>query len=241
MSTLIVGCSFFSSLTGNNPDQWQLRPDIQVRATSGTGNQAMAARVLYEISQHNYDRVLVCWTGINRLDTVITRQLHETFPGAWEGCPNYSFCTPLSGPVIWYHSGGEAGSWTWDTSCPRPIREIFRHSYIGADSMYYSDISLSSITVCQSVLNHRRISNQMSWIYDPFEDYSNTKFGHALGQINKDSCYFSTVDWSNINTLFTPWEWAQKNPVRFESDLFHPTRDAMREWIKLAFDLDIAV
>jgi len=238
LKTLIVGCSFCSTLGEQRPNQWRLHPDITVRATSGTGNQAIAARVFYECSQHHYDRVVVIWTGINRLDTVITRELHETYPGAWQGNPEYSFCTPLEGS-IWYHSGGQAGSWTWDKTCPADIRQIFKTQYLGADSRYLTDNSLISVVNIQAFLEKTNIDYQMSFIYDPFRDYSQTSHEHYFGTVNKCSPYYKLVDWTKIKTDWTAFEWAS-DTQQLESDQLHPTRNAMREWINLTFDLDIA-
>jgi hypothetical protein len=199
----------------------------------------MAARVAYECSKTKFDQVIVVWTGINRLDAVITRSLHETYPGAWEGNPAYSFCTPLEGSV-WYHSGGQAGSWTWDRTCPSDIRQIFKIRYLGADSRYLTDNSLRDIFYTQSFLEKLGIDYQMSFIYDPFRDYSHTSHEHYFGTVDKSSAYYNLVDWSKIHTDNTAFEWASQINTRLESDQLHPTRDAMREWIDLTFGIDIA-
>jgi hypothetical protein len=237
MTTLIVGCSFCSTLGEQDPGQWQLNPDVVVRATSGTGNQAISARVAFECSKTKYDNVIVIWTGVNRLDTVISRQLHETYPGAWEGDPAYSFCTPLLGSV-WYHSGGQAGSWTYDSTCPSDIKQIFKTQYLGADSRYLTDNSLCSIFNTQGLLKKLGIDYQMSFIYNPFFDYSNTSHEHYFGTIDKDSSYYNLIDWTKIDTSNTIFEWASQDNKRIEHDI-HPTRNAMREWIDLTFGIDI--
>lgn len=239
LKTLIVGCSFCRKLNYQFPDQWQIDPNITVKATSGTGNAAIAARVAYECAREKYDRVIVVWSGISRLDTVITRELHDTYPGAWQGDPAYSFCTPLEGSV-WYHSGGQAGSWTWDKNCPNDIREIFKTQYLGADSRYLTDISLLNILYTQGFLKNLGIEYQMSFIYNPFLDYSNTPHEHHFGTIDQRSAYHSLVDWSKINTDNTAFEWANLDKQRLESDQLHPTRDAMRKWFDLTFDIDLA-
>lgn len=239
MTKLIVGCSFCSTLGEQRNNQWQLAPDIVVKSTSGTGNQALAARTAYECSRNSYDQVIVIWTGINRLDTVITRKLHETYLGAWEGNPAYSFCTPLEGSV-WYHSGGQAGSWTWDKNCPSDIRQIFKTQYLGADSRYLTDNSLRALVYTQSFLEKLNIEYQMSFIYDPFADYSQTSHEHYFGTIDKVSPYYNLIDWTKIQIETTAFEWAKQKPERLEPDQLHPTRDAMREWIDLTFGIDIA-
>lgn len=242
MKTLIVGCSFCSTLGEQRPDQWQLDPDITVKATSGTGNQAMAARVVYECSQEHYDRVIVVWTGINRLDLMIPRTLHETYPGAWEGKPAYSFCTPLKSEV-WYHSGGFGASWHWDDTCPADIKKYFKTQYLTATPQYLCDITMSSISNAQNFLIANNISFDMAFIYDIHRDYrkvENGRLENVLGRLLPDSPYYKLVDWDKIKTHNTAYEWAIQNSSRLESDTFHPTRTAMREWIDLTFGIDIA-
>ena len=199
----------------------------------------MAATVLHECSKNSFDKVIVVWTGINRLDTVITRSLHETYPGARQSRPHYSFCTPL-GDEVWYHSGGMAGSWTWDKTCPDEIRQIFKTQYLGATPQYLNSLSLSSIINTQNLLNALGIQYQMSFIYNPFADYSQTRHEHYFGTIDQTSTYFKLIDWSKIKLENTAFEWAEKDRSRLENDQLHPTRDAMRTWIDLTFDIDIA-
>ena len=240
--TLIVGCSFCSTLGEQRPEQWQLHPDIIVKATSGTGNQAIAARVMYECAQTKYDRVIVIWTGINRLDVMIPRTLHETYPGAWEGNPEYSFCTPLKSEV-WYHSGGFGASWHWDDSCPADIKKYFKTQYLTATPQYLCDITMSSISNTQNFLIANNIPFDMTFIYDIHRDYrkvENGRLENVLGRLLTDSPYYKLVDWGKLKTDNTAYEWAIQDPNRLESDTFHPTRNAMREWINLTFGIDIA-
>ena len=243
MKTLIVGCSFCSTLGEQRPEQWQLHPDVTVASTSGTGNQAIAARVLYECSQNTYNRVIVIWTGINRLDLIVPRTLHETYPGAQEGSPGYSYYTPLKSEV-WYHSGGFGAGWYWDDRCPTDIKQYFKTQYLTATPQYMSDITLSSIANTQNLLTVSNINYDMSFIYDIHRDYRTDKsrrLENVLGRLVSDSPYYDLVNWNKIKTKNTAYEWATQNPSRLESDTFHPTRNAMREWIDLTFGLDIAV
>lgn len=233
---LIVGCSFCSTLSDPKDASWKLHPDITVRATSGTGNQAIASRVMYECSQHDHKQVMIFWSGINRLDTLISRKLHETYPGVLSGTPEYSFCTPLQ-DLVWYHSGGIAGSWTWDNTCPKDIKQIFKTQYLGANSKFLSEISLNSIADTQRFLHSKNIDYKMTFIYDISRiDY---KHEHCFGQVDKTSLAYNRVDWDNIQTTNTVYDWAITNPSRIESDQFHPTRTAMAEWILENFKLDI--
>ena len=242
MKTLILGCSFCSTLAEDKPEQWKLNPDVTVRAISGTGNEALAARTIYECARVAYDRVIVIWTGINRLDARIPRILHETYPGAKQEQPEYSFCTPLQSEV-WYHSGGILGSWTTDKTCPRAISQYFKNQYLAATANYMCDISLAAIATTQHFLTASGITYEMSFIYDIAQDYSdidNGRWENVLGKVISSGPYFDLVDWHKIKTDTTPYEWAKHNASRLENDQFHPTRDAMRTWILDNFFIDIA-
>ena len=198
----------------------------------------MAARVVHECSVENYNQVIVLWTGINRLDTAITRELHDTYPGAWEGNPAYSFCTPIE-DLVWYHSGGQAGSWTWDSTCPQDIRQIFKTQYLGANTKYLNQISLNAISATQDFLSLRNIEYKMAFIYDIQKTYQ--KEEHFFGQMSDRTPVYSQIKWDRIQTNNTVYDWAMADQTRLEGDQFHPTRDAMREWILDNFKLDIAV
>lgn len=201
----------------------------------------MAARILYECSVNQYDRVIVIWTGINRLDMPIPRKLHETYPGVLEGDPAYSFCTPLK-QTVWYHSGGNGASWAHDKTCPTEVKQFFKTQYLGATSEYRSDMSLSSIAVTQSFLESQNIPYQMSFIYDITRNYAEVehRIENVLGEVSTNSIYYKLVNWDKIKLQHTAYEWALQNQAEFENDQFHPTRDAMREWINFSFGIDIA-
>jgi len=78
--TLLVGCSFVDRLTYrlNNDDYHIDAKRYQVLSSPGTGNQAIAARTIYQLSQDTYDQVVVMWSGINRLDFPISQELQKT-------------------------------------------------------------------------------------------------------------------------------------------------------------------
>jgi len=239
MKILIVGCSFCSTLVQKIPipDQWRLHPDITVKASSGAGNQALSAMVLYECSRSQYDQVIVFWSGINRLDTSITRPLYESYPGAAIANPKYSFCIPL-GDVVWYHAGGIAGSWTYDDSCPKEIQQIFKTQYTGATSRYFNEISQQSILLTQDFLKARQIPVNMTFIYDIHATYVRQE--HFFGKIDNTVPSYNLIDWSQIQIFNNIHDWSQQTPSKLDTDQFHPTRDAMREWILENFKLDIA-
>jgi hypothetical protein len=79
----------------------------------------------------------------------------------------------------------------------------------------------------------------MTFIYDIGRiDY---KHEHCFGQVDKTTPAYGLVDWNSIQTTQTVYDWAMRDPARLESDNFHPTRTAMKEWILDNFKLDISV
>ena len=83
----------------------------------------------------------------------------------------------------------------------------------------------------------------MSFIYNINRDYrtvENGRLENVLGRLVSDSPYYDLVNWDKININNTAYEWAVQDPFRLESDTFHPTRNAMREWIDLTFGIDIS-
>ena len=118
-----MGCSYL-----HNIDQFQINTDkFKIRATPGSGNQSMAARVVYECSQQQFDQVIVVWSGINRLDFPIGKELHKVQPKEKSGAYEYSYFTEI-GDMAWYHSGGWGLSGCSDT-CPTFLQSFFKKQY----------------------------------------------------------------------------------------------------------------
>ena len=80
--TLIVGCSFVARLTYRlSDDDYHVNAQkYTILSSPGSGNQALAARTIYELSQNKYDQVVVLWSGINRLDFPVSAELNKTYP-----------------------------------------------------------------------------------------------------------------------------------------------------------------
>ena len=177
MKTLIVGCSFCNNLIWDSyagKIDWKLHPDIRISAAPGSGNESIAARLLYECSLTQYDRVVVLWSGINRIDVSISTQLNASL----EYC---DFTTDI-GRTTWYHSGGITGSWT-DTKFrfPNVIRELIKTQYLDFTNEYLSDRTFRSIITVQSFLSTQNISYKMAFAYDIYKHYfqEESYFGQA--------------------------------------------------------------
>lgn len=236
---LLVGCSFLSRLTYrlDDNDYHVNAQRYNVLASPGSGNQALAATTIYEISRQRYDQVVVVWSGINRIDFPISQELQKTFPPAAGNL--YAACCPV-GSMAWYHSGGIVGSGTGESATPEPLRQFFRTQYLGTESgsRYLTELSLLSILSTQAVLEKANVPYQMAFIYDTQRIIPGEQEEHSHGLMYKDTPLYNAVDWTKFTKFDSPYEWARA-AGRLESDNYHPTRNAMIDWFRLAMDIDL--
>jgi hypothetical protein len=221
---LVVGCSFLCRLNVDNTK-------IKVIGIPGAGNTLLAEIVLSELSTKKYNRVFVIWTGINRIDLPIGRALADTFSQQYP----YKFSI---GNTVWYASGGiDRGS--QDHECPNILSSMFDSFYKSSDQRYLTDQGLGGVLRVQNYLQANQIEHQMAFIYDIHNDeYNMNWLCNVLGKVDTQSHVYQLIDWDNIQTTNTPYEWAQKSGQ--SSDRFHPNDSAMIEWIREYFQLDIA-
>jgi hypothetical protein len=237
--TLLVGCSFLSRLTYrlDNNDYHINAKKYQVLSSPGSGNQAIAARTIYQLSQDTYDQVVVVWSGINRLDFPISQELQKTYPPDNE----HSWSASCSvGSMVWYHSGGICGSGTDKSGTPEPLRQFFCTQYLGtkSGSRYLTDLSLLNILSTQSVLEQIKIPYQMAFIYDTQRSTPGEQQEHSHGLIDQTSSLYPMINWQKFTRFEPPYEWAKRNK-QLENDRYHPTRNAMIDWFKLAMNIDL--
>jgi hypothetical protein len=228
--TLIVGCSFVQNLQVDK-DSNQYR----VVGTSGSGNQAIAARVLHECSQERFARVIVIWSGINRLDVAWPFDVHDTFAKDASGYPAYAYYTPLR-PVIWYHSGGFYLSGTSE-ECPAPVRTHFKQQYLGATPRYLADLSLGAIISTQGFLTQQQILYDMTWIYDIDRPYTDESIEPGCGQLDRSSPLNALVDWSKFITNQPIFEHCRECGQL--EDGFHPLQCCIIPYLNHCFGLDL--
>ena len=238
--TLLVGCSFLERLTYrlSNDDYHINAKKHTVLASAGSGNQAIAARTIYEISQNKYDQVVVIWSGINRLDFPVSEELNRTYP---ENKPNAWISRCHVGSMVWFHSGGMLGSGTGNlTATPEVIKKFFQAQYLGttSGSQYLTELTLLSIISTQAVLYKAKIPYQMGFIYDTQRSIPGAQEEHSHGIMYKDTPLYSAVDWTKFTRFDSPYEWA-KRQGRLEPDQYHPTRNAMIDWFQLAMNIDL--
>lgn len=234
--TLLVGCSFVDTLLAqNNPFRSSIDFDQYcVLASPGSGNQAIAARTIYQLSQHRYDRVCVLWSGINRVDFPVSKALWDIYS---QSSDHGSVCNCVVGSMCWYHSGGLLGSGVTSAATPKSVQQFFKTQYLDSDSnsQYLSDLTLLSVIATQSVLEKTNIDYKMAFIYD-INRTSNQE--HCHGVLNQQSPLCSLVDWQKFCQFESVYEWAKRTKKQ-QSDNYHPTAGGMIEWLKLAMDIDL--
>jgi hypothetical protein len=237
--TLLVGCSFVDRLTYRlNDDDYHINAKkYQVLSSPGSGNQAIAARTIYQLSQDTYDQVVVVWSGINRLDFPISQTLQKTYPPARD---NLWAANCGVGSMSWYHSGGICGSGTGESGTPGPLQQFFRAQYLGADSgsTYLTEMTLLSIISCQAVLEKSGTPYQMAFIYDTQRSIPQETKEHSHGIMDTTSPLYAMVDWKKFTRFDSPYEWAKQHN-RLETDGYHPTRNAMIDWFRLSMNIDL--
>jgi hypothetical protein len=229
--TLLVGCSFLAYLNQDNVHL--INSDkYTVLASHGSGNQAIAAQTIHEICRTPYDQVVVIWSGINRVDVPISADLSRHYHLHSKG----NLFQWQIGNMSWFHSGGILG----DTrNTPAVIRNFLRTQYLSeADqNQYLTELSLLSVVSTQAVLNQRNIPYQMGFIYDA-NSTEYDRFEQCHGTINQQTPLYHAVDWTKFTDYTPPYVWA-RDQNRLKQDGYHPTKDAMIDWFRLAMNIDL--
>ena len=235
--TLIVGCSFVENLIYEPAPP--LNPinsnHFTICGKSGSGNQAIAARVAWEISNHKYNRVIILWSGINRLDFPVGRELHNTFPKISHNEWHYPYFTEM-GDMIWYHSGGFLLSGC-DDQCPAPVQNFFQNQYRGSTPRYLSDMTMMSVLNTQCLLENLNIQYDMSFIYDIHHGYTESWIEPGCGKVVSDSPLYAKINWGKFSKQ-PPFEWARTRDMLW-ADNFHPSFEGMQAWFLEEMAIDI--
>jgi len=239
MRTLIVGCSFvemfslYCEINRNNTFHWdtvfgRINTDqYDIWGAAGSGNRAIAARVLDCVSREQYKKVIVVWSGVNRLDACVSYEWDQVHNS------NYNYTTTL-GTTVYYHCGGLLGVYD---PLPPPILEYFKAQVKSFDQRFLTDNTLQSVISTQSILNSMNIDYDMSWMYDPFADYSDTDIEPGCGSLDTSSNLFDLVNWDKINQNWAR-EWCLSRNMMYP-DGFHWSWEGGRQWFRQVLDEDI--
>lgn len=249
---LLAGCSFLDVGMRQPIPPWDKinYKKYLFKGDVAAGNQAIAARVRYELAQNNFEHVVVLWTGINRIDVSMTL-------GDFNSLPNtYKFISRL-GDTVWYLSGGICGSWQQNNDCPAPIKKRFDNEFMYQTARSASDTTLRTIVETQQFLQQQGVEYTMGFIYDIHADYNDmldvigNKFPrvtaadrwpdwlaleHCLGKIDTESEWYDQVDWTKFPAQQAPYEYcAERNML--EHDRFHPSKDGIKQWFQTQLDI----
>lgn len=237
---LIEGCSYVemfsmhSSMNYNNTYRW---PDVFSRINvdsydiwgkSGSGNHAIAMRTLHHVARENYDRVIVIWSGVNRLDAVVPKQIHNLQKNPYE-------YVSILDDLVYYHCGNLFN--VDNSKIPRVLDEYFVTQIKGSSLRYFTDLTLHNVILVQSVLQSRGIDYKMAWMYDPHADYSETPWWPGCGQLDNTSPLYHMVDWTKINAVY-PYEWCLARDM-MHPDGFHWSWEGGFQWFKQIMNEDV--
>jgi len=223
---LIVGCSFIEHMRNMHHQQFDQF------GSAAASNASIAGRVMYQLSRQEYKKVVILWTGINRISIPIDIELHKLYrlhDNPWRFFDNQD-------PIVWYHSGGIQLDWI--TNLSKFINDYFKTQYKTISPRYLTDQTLLNIIGVQSYLENKKIDYEMNFVYDIHKDYTNTKFGYSLGNIDTSSPLYNLVNWNKINQHHTPYEWGKQHGY-LDEDNWHVTSEGMVKWFRSNLGIDL--
>lgn len=224
---LIAGCSFVDALTDIN----YIRVDKF--GSCAASNASIAARVIHQLSLQEYKKVIVIWTGINRLSIPVDIELHNVYQLARNPYMFYD----VQDPVVWYHSGGILGT-EYHNNTPAFIKNYFATQYKSISPRYLTTQTLLNIIAVQSYLENKKIDYEMNFIYDIHKDYSNLRSEYSLGQIDVKSPLYNLVNWNRINQCPSLYEWAVQHG-KLGDDQWHITSKGLVDWCSVNLGVDL--
>jgi hypothetical protein len=224
---LIVGCSFVHALTNINYSR------IDQYGSCAASNASIASRVMYQLAQHEYKKVVVIWSGINRLSVPIDVELHKLYQ--LDRNP-YMFYDNQD-PMVWYHSGGILAAEV-HSNIPKFIKNYFKAQYKTVSSRNLTDQTLQNIIAVQSLLENKKIDYKMNFIYDIHKDYSTFRWGYSLGKIDTSSPLYTAVNWDKITQHNSLHEWAKLHG-HLADDQWHITSDGMVKWFYSSLGINL--
>lgn len=234
MRTLISGCSFVEHMLYDRENCNIDGQKFTLAGKSGAGNTAIAANTLFHLTSGQYSDVIVIWSGIRRMDYPVSALYHQSLSRAQDD--TWHWWSHISN-TVWYHSGGQAGTWVDQKNCPRPVKQSFQAQYTEPSLEYFTDLTCLAVSSVQNFCRCRQIPYKMAFIYDTAA--ATTKNEHGHGQISSASAYYSLVDWDSIEMATNAYQWCLERNL-LSGDEYHPTATGMALYIKSILGIDIA-
>jgi hypothetical protein len=229
---LIVGCSFVQTM------HMSLRTinfnGVDILGSAAASNSSIASRVIYQLARQQYKKVIVLWSGINRLSVPVGIDLHKLYQLNNNPYPYYDHQETL----VWYHSGGIMVSSS--DRIPKFVKEYFETQYKTVSPQFLTDQTLLNIISVQSLLENKNIDYEMNFIYDIHKDYSDFHSEYCLGRIDSASTLYDLVNWNKINQSPAPFEWATRHGQLMD-DQFHPTPEGIVDWFNIHLGVNLLV
>jgi hypothetical protein len=245
MNILVSGCSFtqWPEYVGGPNTCWprylaELEPNWRIKniAEPGAGNQYISDSVMRHIIENpliKYDRVLVMWTGVSRLD-YLTGLEDPSWNELFNSYGFYRRVDSCPDKLGYIFSGGQMGTWFNNPVAEKMFREMYKVS---------SPLSLATINIMEMIKLQNFLENQgidykfMSYVnyWGDGENLSrNGDFG--VGKFPEVQKLLRTVDWSKW--IFTDdnrngiYEMAVRDS-NLQDDRFHPAESTQRAWAGL--------
>jgi len=245
MNILISGCSFtqWPEYPAGPNTCWprylqELEPTWTVKniGEAGAGNQYISDGIVRHILENpriQYDRVLVMWSGVSRLDYLTGLE-----DPAWQELfTNYGFYRRVDGcpdKLGYIFSGGQMGTWFANPIAEKMFREMYKVS---------SPLSLATINIMEMIklrgfLESRGIDYRfMSYVnYWGLEDNLSRNGDFGIGKFPEVQRLLQDMDWSKW--IFTDerrngiYEMAVANND-LQDDRFHPATATQQAWAEL--------
>jgi hypothetical protein len=248
MNILVSGCSFtqWPEYVGGPNTCWprylgELEPTWRIKniAEPGAGNQYIADSIIRHILENpliKYNKVLVMWTGVSRLDFLTGLEdphWNELF-NSYGFYRRVDSCPDKLGYIF---SGGQMGTWFNNPVAEKMFREMYKVS---------SPLSLATTNVMEMIKLQNFLENQgidyqfMSYVnyWGRGENLSrNGDFG--VGEFPEVTRLLRGVDWSKW--IFVDehrngiYEMAMRDQD-LQPDGFHPAETTQRSWAQLVRD-----
>lgn len=245
MNILVSGCSFtqWPEYVGGPNTCWprylaELEPNWRIKniAEPGAGNQYISDSVMRHIIENpliKYDRVLVMWTGVSRLD-YLTGLEDPSWNELFNSYGFYRRVDSCPDKLGYIFSGGQMGTWFNNPVAEKMFREMYKVS---------SPLSLATINIMEMIKLQNFLENQgidykfMSYVnyWGDGENLSrNGDFG--VGKFPEVQKLLRAVDWSKW--IFTDdnrngiYEMAVRDS-NLQDDRFHPAESTQRAWAGL--------
>jgi hypothetical protein len=224
---LLAGCSFVNSTECH----LTLFPEAhdynkcRIVSRSGAGNKYIAHSILWHIGHLDIKKIFVLWSGLSRLDLAYSNKLNEEFS-------NYSHAN-VEEDCLWFHSGGWGGTWTeHQKNYPKSTHEYLKTLYYPQDWDMINNSNLLSIIGCLNTIENLKIPYRWGFIYDIFQDYTNT--GSLGAPVDRNNPLLKMLP-THTQITTTPFEFCSQNNL-LSSDGFHPTALGWSEWAKVVAD-----